>query len=59
MAKSYQTFKKRQRERQRQEKAQLKRERRAQRRQEKKTSDGVPVVAADESGSQTSPPGNP
>ena len=59
MAKSYQTFKKRQRERQRQEKAQLKRERRAQRRQEKKDSDGIAVAAPDESGSQTSPPVNP
>ena len=36
MAKSYGTFKKRQRERQRQEKSRLKRELRAQRRQEKK-----------------------
>lgn len=36
MAKSYQTFRKRQRERQLREKAQLKRERRQQRREEKK-----------------------
>ncbi len=38
MAKSYETFQKRQRERARQEKARLKRERREQRRREKKES---------------------